>query len=93
MKKGPLNMLSSIMTGVRLNQPMTNEPCDCGEETTPNPEAQRINEIDQRILNPMETTMRGNIQPGAYNATGFSNGMVNNANQIFNTSEERNKII
>ena len=48
---------------------------------------------NQRILNPMETTMRGNIQPGAYNATGFSNGMVNNANQIFNTSEERNKII
>ena len=93
MKKGPLNMLSSIMTGTELNQPMNNEPCNCGEEMTPNFEAQRINEIDQRILNPMETTMRGNIQPGAYNATGFSNAMVNNANQIFNTSEERNKII
>tara|TARA_R100001443_G_scaffold83412_1_gene90242 strand:+ start:746 stop:1102 length:357 start_codon:yes stop_codon:yes gene_type:complete len=73
--------------------PQTDKPCDCGEEVTSDFEAQRINEIDQRILNPMETTMGGNIQPGVYNTTGFSNGMVDNANQIFNTPEERNKII
>ena len=73
--------------------PQADKPCDCGEEVTPDFEAQRINEIDQRILNPMETTMGGNIQPGVYNTTGFSNGMIDNANQIFNTPEERNKII
>ena len=92
-----LNPGRGLIGGLRgMNSPFlpqADKPCDCGEEVTPDFEAQRINEIDQRILNPMETTMGGNIQPGVYNTTGFSNGMIDNANQIFNTPEERNKII
>ncbi len=48
---------------------------------------------DEAILNPTETTMGGNIQPGAYNLTGFSEGTIDASNQMFNTPEERNKII
>ncbi len=48
---------------------------------------------DEAILNPVETQIGGNIQPGAYNLTGFSQGAVDASNQMFNTPEERNKII
>ena len=52
-----------------------------------------IKSVQEDIVNPPSSTIPGNIQPGAYNETGFSSGMVDNANQIFNTPEERNKII
>ena len=52
-----------------------------------------IRSVQEDIVNPPSSTIQGNIQPNAYNATGFSSGMVDNANQIFNTPEERNKII
>ncbi len=52
-----------------------------------------IKSVQEDIVNPPSSTIPGNIQPNAYNATGFSSGMVDNANQIFNTPEERNKII
>lgn len=52
-----------------------------------------IKSVQENIVNPPSSTIQGNIQPNAYNATGFSSRMVDNANQIFNTPEERNKII
>tara|TARA_B100001175_G_scaffold265200_1_gene235449 strand:+ start:8592 stop:8969 length:378 start_codon:yes stop_codon:yes gene_type:complete len=93
---GLAGIANLMMTASKNNNSISNHEATMhqGEQMdTTNFEAQRINELDQRILNPMETTMTGNIQPGAYNETGFSKGMVNNANQIFNTPEERNKII
>jgi hypothetical protein len=55
--------------------------------------AQRTRERDQAILNPMDTSMIGNIQPNVYNQTGFSGGAMDVSNQMFNTPDERNKII
>lgn len=56
--------------------------------------AQRTQERDEAILNPMDTNVIGSIQqPNAYNQTGFSSGAMGVSNQIFNTPEERNKII
>lgn len=52
-----------------------------------------IKSVQENIVNPVSAVMQGNIQPGAYNQTGFSSGMVDTADQVFNTPEERNKII
>ena len=52
-----------------------------------------VRSVQENIVNPVSAVMQGNIQPGAYNQTGFSSGMVDAADQVFNTPEERNKII
>jgi len=52
-----------------------------------------IKSVQENIVNPPSSTIQGNIQPGAYNQTGFSAGAVDTANQVFNTPDERNKII
>ena len=52
-----------------------------------------IKSVQDNLINPPSADMIGNIQPMGYNETGFSNEMVRNSEQIFNTPEERNKII
>ena len=52
-----------------------------------------LREVQNNLINPPSTEMTGNIQPGVYNQTGFSQGSVGTADQVFNTPEERNKII
>ena len=52
-----------------------------------------IKSVQENIVNPPSSTMQGNIQPGAYNQTGFSTGAIDTADQVFNTPDERNKII
>jgi len=52
-----------------------------------------IKSVQENIINPPSSTMQGNIQPGAYNQTGFSPGAMDTADQVFNTPDERNKII
>ena len=52
-----------------------------------------IKSVQENIINPPSSTMQGNIQPGAYNQTGFSSGAMDTADQVFNTPDERNKII
>ena len=52
-----------------------------------------IKSVQENIVNPPSSTMQGNIQPGAYNQTGFSAGAMDTADQVFNTPDERNKII
>ena len=52
-----------------------------------------IRSVQDNLINPSSAGMIGNIQPMGYNETGFSNEMVRNSEQIFNTPEERNKII
>ncbi len=52
-----------------------------------------IKSVQENIVNPPSSTIQGNIQPGAYNQTGFSAGAMDTADQVFNTPDERNKII
>ena len=52
-----------------------------------------IQSVQNNLINPPSAEMTGNIQPGVYNQTGFSQGTMGTADQVFNTPEERNKII
>ena len=61
-------------------------------QTGPNT-VEGIQSVQNNLINPPSAEMTGNIQPGVYNQTGFSQGSVDTADQVFNTPEERNKII
>ena len=83
---------SSVSAAIKKHEGAMHQDGSQTEVTGPNT-VEGIQSVQNNLINPPSAEMTGNIQPGVYNQTGFSQGSVDTADQVFNTPEERNKII
>ena len=92
----PRSIQELVMNASRTNAAISKHEArmhqDESEATNSNT-VEGIRSVQSNLINPPSVEMTGNIQPGAYNQTGFSQGTIDTADQVFNTPEERNKII